>query len=120
MQCALYCCDAYVLLSCFLSTCMQHYSYQSMSLQWKVGTSSLSSITTTSRGTGMETIKLSIIVFMHACSLNHLYISEDSLVILSQLLPNTTTITQRLDLLMRAVQQQLNTTQGITDTFLQV
>ena len=38
----------------------------------------------------------------------------------SQLLPNTTTITQRLDLLMRAVQQQLNTTQGITETFLQV
>ena len=47
-------------------------------------------------------------------------LAEDSLMIQSLLLPNSTTITQRLDLLMRAVQEQLNTTQGITDTFLQV
>ena len=36
------------------------YSYQSVSLQWRVGTSSLSSIFATSTGTGMDNVSSTI------------------------------------------------------------
>ena len=47
-------------------------------------------------------------------------LAEETLIVLSQLLPNATNITQRLDLLMRAVREQVNSTLGITETFVQV
>ena len=47
-------------------------------------------------------------------------LAEESLLFQSLLLPNATNITQRLDLLMRAVREQINSTLGITETFVQV
>ena len=47
-------------------------------------------------------------------------LAEESLIVQSLLPPNATNITQRLDLLMRAVREQLNSTLGITETFVQV
>ena len=47
-------------------------------------------------------------------------LAEETLIVLSQLLPNATNVNQRLDLLVRAVREQLNSTLGITETFVQV
>ena len=106
---------------CFNVKLMFPVSYQSVSLQWRMGTSSLSSIFTTSRGIGMEivsrTISLHLLCVTHQLQAS---LAEESLIVLSQLLPNATNITQRLDILVRAVREQVNSTLGVTETFIQV